>query len=72
MNNIAIFRRAAGVSQTELAQRCGWVSQARIGNYENGKRHPSLKDCRKIVSALNALGAKCTLDTVFPPECDDA
>jgi SOS-response transcriptional repressor LexA len=32
------LREAKGWSQAELAERCGWDSQSRVGNYESGIR----------------------------------
>ena len=65
MNRLAEKRKTLNISQNTLAKHLGW-GQSRIGNYETG-RTPSLSDCRKIVSALNGLGCKCTIDDVFPP-----
>lgn len=49
---IAHYRRAAGLSQAELAKECGWKSQSRIGNYEKDTREPTLADLEKIAAAL--------------------
>ena len=65
MNRLAEKRNTLNISQDALAKHLGW-RQSRIGNYEAG-RTPSLCDCRKIVSVLNSLGCKCTIDDVFPP-----
>lgn len=67
MNNISTIRRRERITQAQLGAELGW-SQARISNYESGSRVPSLADSRSIVRALNALGAVCVLDEVFPPE----
>lgn len=69
MNNISAVRKKTGVTQQQLADLLGW-KQSRIGNYEAGVRTPDLSSCRKIVGALNTLGAECSLDTVFPPKND--
>lgn len=66
MNKIAEQRSKLKLSQRELAEKCGW-KQTRLANYEVG-RTPKLDDCRKLVSVLNRLGCKCSLDDVFPPE----
>ncbi|PJY97722.1 helix-turn-helix transcriptional regulator [Pseudomonas donghuensis] len=70
MNQIAALRKSAGIKQRELVARLGWT-QTRLSNYESGHRTPGLSECRAITSALNDLGAKCTLDDVFPPEQDE-
>lgn len=67
MNHISDLRVKAKISQIALAELLGW-SQGRLSNYESGRRVPSLADSRAITGALNALGASCTLDDVFPVE----
>lgn len=67
MNRIREIREGAGITQAELHRRLGW-SQARLANYELGIRKPGLEEARKMVAALNALGAKCSLDAAFPVE----
>lgn len=46
------FRKAAGLSQADLADACGWKSQSRVGNYEVGTREPTLADISAIAEAL--------------------
>ena len=70
MNRIAEIRSRADVTQDRLGAVLGW-SQQRLSNYEAGVRVPSLADSRRIVAALNTLGAACTLDEAFPPEEPD-
>ncbi|UTV28969.1 helix-turn-helix transcriptional regulator [Photobacterium atrarenae] len=65
MNRISDFRDKAKVSQAGLAKVVG-VTPSTIGNYESGIRNIKLKMCWKIVKALNALGANCTFEEVFP------
>ncbi len=67
MNRIREVREASGILQVSLYARLKWP-QSRISNYENGRRMPGLAECRQIVDALNALGARCTLDEVFPAD----
>ncbi len=67
MNKIAELRKSANVTQVQLAEKIGWA-QPRIANYESGFRTPSLKDGRKIVRALNALGVEVNFDDVFPDD----
>lgn len=67
MSTLSIARKKAGITQQQLAGLVG-LTQAAIGHYERGRRTPGLAESRAIVAALNALGATCTLDDVFPPE----
>lgn len=67
MSNLRKYRESINVSQTALAEGIGF-SQGAIGHWESGRRHPDLKTCRLLVKALNRLGAKVSLDDVFPPE----
>ena len=67
MNNIAIERQKLGLSQSQLAEALGW-GRSRLSNYEAGLREPGLSECRTIVETLNALGAVCSLDSVFPTD----
>ncbi|MCE9664502.1 helix-turn-helix domain-containing protein [Halomonas sp. M5N1S17] len=67
MNRIIELRNKHRIKQIDLANQLGW-HQARLSNYEHGRRGPSLEDSRAIVTALQALGVDCTLDDVFPPK----
>lgn len=66
MNNIANERRKIGVTQSQLARKCGWLS-SRLANYESGTRRPDLESCRTLVAAINRLGGSVTIDDLFPP-----
>ncbi len=66
MNNIAKVRERAGITQISLYTKLNW-RQSRLSNYEGNKRPLKLNDARKIVSALNELGAEAGFDEVFPP-----
>lgn len=66
MNHLSKVRKSLGLTQNQLALMCGW-KQSRIANYEIGIRKPGLDECRTIIGVLNEKGAKCSLDTVFPP-----
>ncbi len=66
MNRIAEFRNKAKVSQATLAKTVGGIVTSTIGNYEYGIRKIDVETARKIVNALNELGAQCTFDDVFP------
>lgn len=71
MSNLKKIRKRLGISQSVVAVSVG-VSQGAIGHYENGRRTPDIEMCWKIVSTLNSLGAKCTVDDVFPgPQLDN-
>lgn len=65
MNRIAAVRELAGITQVDLYRKLGWL-QSRLSNYEVGKRPMRLDDARKVVRALNDLGARATFDEVFP------
>jgi putative transcriptional regulator len=67
MNRITEYREGAGIKQRQLVAELGWT-QTRVSNYEAGRRTAGLAECRAIVRVLNKLGAKCSLDDVFPPE----
>lgn len=67
MNQVRMIRDRAGITQAALRRALGW-NQSRLANYESGLRSPGLSEARRIVSALNSLGAKCVLDDAFPPE----
>ncbi|WP_434681404.1 helix-turn-helix transcriptional regulator [Pseudomonas sp. R1-18] len=66
MNHVRTIRKHAGITQAQLRRALGW-NQSRVANYESGLRRPGLSDARQIVAALNLLGARCSLDDVFPP-----
>lgn len=65
MSNLKKYREKAQVTQASLADRVG-MTQGAIAHYENGRRTPGLSEARVLVAALNALGASCDLDAVFP------
>ena len=48
---IASLRDKKGISQTELADKCG-VSRVMIGKYERGEAIPSVDAAKKIADAL--------------------
>ena len=51
VSNIAAFRKAKRMTQEELANRSGLTRPA-IGNYEQGKRVPSIDNVIKIYKGL--------------------
>lgn len=67
MSNLRKYRESLNISQTTLAKAVG-CTQGAIGHWESGRRFPDLKTCRALVACLNKLGAKVSLDDVFPPE----
>lgn len=46
------LREKAGLSQAALAEKCGWASQSRVGNYEKGVRKIGADDASVLASAL--------------------
>ena len=68
---IASARRAAGLTQTELADRSG-TSQATISAYEHGSKTPS---SATLIRVLAAAGRRLTTAPgaapVFVPSADD-
>lgn len=70
MSALRNIRTAAKITQQQLAEELG-LTQAAIGHYEKGRRQPKLAEARRLVAALNKLGAECTLEGVFPPEQEE-
>ena len=58
-SKLEIARRMAGISQDELAQRCG-ISRTTISEVETGKSSPS---CYTMLAICKALGK--TLNDLF-------
>lgn len=52
-DNIRFHRRKLGISQKELGEKLGGISQQQIGQWENGLANPKLETQIKIASALN-------------------
>lgn len=67
MSNLKTIRERAGLTQSALAEAVG-MTQGAISHFENSRRMPGLDECRRITDALNASGAQCTLDEVWPPK----
>ncbi len=55
-------REKSGLTQPQLAEACGWESQGRISNYENGLREPKLEDLKHISNALKIPTSKLLVD----------
>lgn len=49
---IKTLREGMNISQRELAERCGWDSQSRVGNYELGTRKVNADDAISLSKAL--------------------
>jgi transcriptional regulator with XRE-family HTH domain len=45
-------RLAAGMTQEELAEKCGMKKQS-ISRYENSEREPNIRTAKKLADALN-------------------
>ena len=63
-NRIRELRKAAGVSQEELAKRCG-VTRQTINAIENNKYDPTLALAFRLARELGT-----TVDTLFVPGTD--
>lgn len=51
-DNLRKFRKAARLTQEQLALACGWSGQSRIANYEAGTREPTLDEVASLAAAL--------------------
>ncbi|MBW5406897.1 S24 family peptidase [Morganella morganii] len=47
------IRENLRLSQSDLAEKCGWGYQSRVGNYETGARKVSVEDAVILAKALN-------------------
>lgn len=52
------LREKAGLSQAALAEKCGWASQSRVGNYEKGVRKIGADDAGVLATALGVHPAE--------------
>lgn len=50
--NIRFYRRKLGISQKELGEKLGGISQQQIGQWENNDKNPKLETQIKIAAAL--------------------
>lgn len=46
-------RVALGLSQAQVAEKCGWENQSRLSHYENGSRQIKIDSLKLIANALN-------------------
>lgn len=66
------LREHLKLSQAELAEKCGWEYQSRVGNYETGARKVSVEDAVVLASALSVspgellFGAPDNADFIMP------
>lgn len=65
------YRKAAGLTQGQLAKACGWGSQSRVGNYELDTREPSFADLKAIADAVG-VDITALLKQSSPQPNDDA
>lgn len=66
MNNLRTIRKRLGMTQEELAQEVG-LTKGAIGHYENGRREPSVTQCRGLLAVFNKHGESMGIDDIFPP-----
>lgn len=64
---IEAYRLERNLRQQDLAERCGWGSPSRIGNYEREVREPSLQDFEKMAEALGVPTAELIFGTHAAP-----
>lgn len=50
--NIKRIRKEKGITQKELGERLGGISQQQIGQWENGDKNPKFETIMKLASAL--------------------
>lgn len=55
--NLKRYRKAAKLTQEQLALACGWSGQSRISNYESGLREPTLIEVASLAEALGVDAA---------------
>ena len=67
--NIYIFRKMAGLTQQQLAERLN-MAKSTIGNYESGIRTPDLYTLRAIARELNVDPAELIRDHDFSGNAD--
>lgn len=51
--NIRRIRKEKNMTQKELGEKLGGISQQQIGQWENGNKYPKLETVRKIAAALH-------------------
>ncbi|MDF3939608.1 helix-turn-helix transcriptional regulator [Achromobacter xylosoxidans] len=72
MNSIRRIRKAAGLSQAQLAATLK-VSQSAISQYERGAIQPGIKQAKRLVALAADSGLSVSLDQVYElPEASRA
>ncbi len=61
MNNLKSYRKAAGLTQKELAQLAGCTAGA-ISHWESGRQQMKMSTCRKLVNILRDHGFYTSMD----------
>lgn len=56
-SRLASARKTKGISQTAVAEACGWEGHTRISNYENGKEPENLDAIEKLAAAVGVSAA---------------
>jgi transcriptional regulator with XRE-family HTH domain len=67
-------REDRGLSQTQLAEECGWdgkAGQTRISHYEHNKREPTLSDLSLIASKLGVNVQALVFEHPLRPDPDE-
>lgn len=61
MNNLKSYRKAAGLTQRELALLADCTAGA-ISHWESGRRQMTISTCRKLVNILRDHGLDTSMD----------
>lgn len=64
MNPIRLVRKAAGLSQAQLAAKLK-VSQSAVSQYERGAIQPGIKQAKRLVALAADSGLSVSLDQVY-------
>lgn len=52
MTKLAAIRKSRGLTQIELADKCGW-KKSTISDYERGEREPNITKLQVLAKALD-------------------
>ncbi|HBL65924.1 MAG TPA: XRE family transcriptional regulator [Achromobacter sp.] len=64
MNPIRLVRKAAGLSQAQLAAKLK-VSQSAVSQYERGTIQPGIKQAKRLVALAAGSGLSVSLGPVY-------